>query len=120
MSEYHPVRIFELRFWTNFNGPSQNWSLMTNVYLQTKVAIVNTTMNLLSRRDINRVFDITISTGGAKLIPKAAIGMNTIPPEPITKTAEPAPLPQLPELPELTPQTAAILFVMLMAVAVAS
>ena len=44
----------------------------------TRVAISNYSFNLLSRVDMNKVFDVTISASGASLKPKAITAVNTI------------------------------------------
>jgi len=44
----------------------------------TKIAIGNYSFNLLSRGDMNRVFDVTISATGVSLKPKALAAANTI------------------------------------------
>ena len=51
---------------------------------QTQMAIGNTNLNLLSHRDATKVFNITITSGGSTLQPKATVGAvegdNILPP----------------------------------------
>jgi hypothetical protein len=51
----------------------------------TQVAIGNTALNLLSHRDATKVYDISVTSAGSKLLPKlaqaaGAIEENTLPP----------------------------------------
>lgn len=81
---------------------------------QTQVAISNYSFNLLSRRDMNKVYDVIISSSGTNLKPKAAVtAVNTISP-----VADLPPAPPIMPAFELTPETAkyaviAIMFLMI-------
>ena len=44
---------------------------------QTELIVMNSNFNLLSRNDLNRVFDITITSTGTQLTPKSALFAHT-------------------------------------------
>ena len=60
---------------------------------QTQMAIGNTNLNLLSHRDATKVFNITITSGGSTLQPKATVGAvegdNILPPLEETESFNP-------------------------------